>query len=88
MLEDWFQLFASQKHSLMTNVTHLLYTTTLSILAYYMVVKLKAMFRVYQLASTMNGPKAYPIIGNVLNIYESKSGSAYRSKTSRIIKAR
>nr|QBQ34508.1 cytochrome P450 CYP4C1 [Diaphorina citri] len=87
MLEDWFQLFASQKHSLMTDVTHLLYTTTLSILAYYMVVKLKAMFRVYQLASTMNGPKAYPIIGNVLNIYESKSGSAYRSKTSRIIKA-
>ncbi|KAL1462701.1 hypothetical protein WDU94_014515 [Cyamophila willieti] len=91
MLEDLFLLVLQRQNYHKFNTATLmvtLFTLTVIYLMYSMYGNVKSLWRMYQLASTMQGPKAYPVIGNVLSISESKSSGFFKNKTSKLIKCR
>lgn len=85
-MENFLVTYALHRHSLQRlSVPTLVLTISLAYIAYYLYLKVKAYLRMYKLASTIPGPKGYPIIGNVLNTYQSTTSSAFRNKTSELL---
>uniref|UniRef100_A0A8D8SJ62 Cytochrome P450 4g15 n=1 Tax=Cacopsylla melanoneura TaxID=428564 RepID=A0A8D8SJ62_9HEMI len=86
MLEDLFLLVLQKQNHHNLNIVNLVLTLVIIYLMHFLYSNVKSQWRKYKLSSTMQGPKAYPLIGNVLSISESKSGSYFENKTSKLIK--